>query len=246
MRYRLIALWLFIVVSFVVASHFFELRGTTLTLWLPVAVFAVIFIALAGWMRRLNATVIEGGRFLFSGRYSQALERFTAALKTAPNNAAVKNNIALSQLYLWRVAQARDTLQLVSKNPKKLSGLLLGTESTHAMVLALLGEIGVAKEWLAIESSAPVEGQVALTHAIIDCREGRFEQALVHLQSFAVRHLGGFNAGLAQALTAWALENTAGRSRPIDRLLLFGESSPDGLSLIWPQLAQAVQRAPEL
>lgn len=246
MRQRLIALWVGIIVVFVVLSRVFDLQGSTLTLWLPLAIFAVVFFLLLRWMRALNATVIEGSRFLFAGRYSQALERFTVALKKAPNNLPVKNNLALAQLSLWRVAQARDLLQQIAKKPKALGGLLLGTESTHAMTLALLGEVALAKEWLAIESTAPVEGQVALTRAIIDCREGRFAEALVHLQSFSVRHLGGFSAGLAQALTAWALENTSGRSRPVDRLLLFGESSPDGLTSIWPQLAEAVQRAPEL
>jgi hypothetical protein len=59
-----------------------------------------------------------------------------------------------------------------------------------------------------------------------------------------VKQLGGGTGALVNALRAWAIERTTGELRHVDRVLLFGETGPQAVEKVWPELAQFVARAP--
>ena len=86
--------------------------------------------------------------------------------------------------------------------------------------------------------------QVFLTTAVLAVRAGDFAEGRRSLSVYEIRLLGGPTRGLADALSAWCLEQTTGERRHVDRLGLFGEAGPDAIRRFWPELADFLERAP--
>ncbi len=256
--FRLVGLWMVLVVGFVGFYQVFSTPGSgvshpteaAVSPWpsvalqsLPVLVFVVVFPVVFFRLRRLTERSLEGVQLLQSGRSLAALEMFTGLQKSAPQNWANLHNVAFAQLTLWRVADAKATVAKLEAQKMWRSAIdHLG--AVHALILALGADVGGAKALAGRPKSKLDAGRYALAQAAIACRDGNFAEAVTELEKYEVKQLGGFLAALAQALKAWSVEKTTGRLLPIDRVLLFGESGPEGMKLAWPEFAEFVARAP--
>ena len=89
-----------------------------------------------------------------------------------------------------------------------------------------------------------VGGLRTLVTAVIAARAGRAMEAFTRLSQPEVKQLGGMPRALADTLRAFLVFQDRGERWPVDRIALFGESGPEQLQKVWPELAAFVEQAP--
>jgi hypothetical protein len=131
----------------------------------------------------------------------------------------------------------------VARLTADVSGMLT---PVRALTAALLARSDEARTLIAACAAGGLarSGTALLAQAVIAIRGDDFASARSSLAAYEIRLLGGPTRGLADALSAWCLEQTTGERRHVDRLGLFGEAGPDALRRFWPELSDFVERAP--
>lgn len=266
--YKTILLWVVLIVVFIAIYQVFstppngearpEHEWNAMTWICP----GIALLAIGGFvwlMRKAQRTQKlnnEGIQLLNQGRYSQALEKFTALAKLEPKSPIAPFNIGTVQLALWRTgeacAQFEKTWQMLEKPPQRVTVHASPPDAVKAVVpqhaalaCALHGDVARANEWLSKAIEGPQGTRWAiLSRAALACRNGDFATAVRELDHFEVKQIGGGTGALASTLRAWAIERTTGELRHVDRVLLFGETGPETLQKVWPELAAFVERAP--
>ena len=217
------------------------------------AAFIVIVVLLAFVFRRLrraNAASIEGIAFMNQGRFMEALTSFERGQAISPRSHLFPFNRGVVLVSLWRVHEADTAFAKAAS--MKVANLGFNLERMvvpqRALVAALQGKLDEARthiaraEQLALTRSA----HLTIANAIIALREGDAAKARALLAGYEVKMLGGPMRGLADALSAWCVDQLTGERRPIDKVALFGESGPEGLRSVWPEVITFVERAPEV
>jgi tetratricopeptide (TPR) repeat protein len=246
-----VALILLMVLAFFVT--FFGVRSGIAPgsmVWLIIPVFVVAFAFAFRRIRRANAASIEGIAFMNQGRFMEALTSFERGQKIAPRSHLFPFNRGVVLVSLWRIGEA-DTA-FAQAAAMKVANFGFNLERMvlpqRAIVAALQGKLDDARthitraEGLALTRSA----HLTIANAVIALREGDPAKARALLAGYEVKMLGGPMRGLADVLTAWCVEQLSGERRPVDKVALFGESGPEGLRLVWPEVIAFVERAPEL
>ncbi|MDX2010082.1 MAG: hypothetical protein SFW67_07830 [Myxococcaceae bacterium] len=209
---------------------------------------AVAFVLIIIRSRGANADALEGIAQLNQGRFSDALAAFERGLARFPQSNALVFNTGIALLSLWRVAEADAAFSKAAG--MKLARLTFDVtqmlEPQRALVAALLGRADEAQRHLASCEQLGLgrSAHVLLARAVLSVRAGDFAEGRRQLGVYEVRLLGGPGRGLADALSAWCLEQTTGERRHVDRLGLFGEAGPDAIRRFWPELAEFLERAP--
>jgi tetratricopeptide (TPR) repeat protein len=209
---------------------------------------AVAFVFIVLRSRRANTDALDGIALLNQGRFSEALAAFQRGLTRFPQSNALVFNTGVALVSLWRVAEADAAFAKAAG--MKLARLSFDVtsmlEPQRALVAALQGQTEEATAHLQASEALKLgrSAHVLLARAILTVRAGAFAEARQQLAVYEIRLLGGPTRGLADALSAWCLEQTTGERRHVDRLGLFGEAGPDTLRRFWPELADFVERAP--
>jgi tetratricopeptide (TPR) repeat protein len=236
---------LFVTVFIVFAAPDLDLV-VRLAIFVVGLVVTVVFLTLRN--RRVNADALQGIALLNQGRFSDALAAFQRGLAKYSRSNALVFNTGLCFLALWRVSEADAAFA-------KAAGMTLARLTfdvttmlvpQRALVAALLGRTDEARAHVATcqQLGLSRSAQVFLTTAVLAVRAGDFAEGRRALSVYEIRLLGGPTRGLADALSAWCLEQTTGERRHVDRLGLFGEAGPDAIRRFWPELADFLERAP--
>jgi hypothetical protein len=179
------------------------------------------------------------------GRYSQALEKLETARARNPFSPLGPYNVGVALSLLWRLAPADAALAQAEKGGRHNQFVGRNAPLLRALVAAVAGRTGDALALLdRLHPEAGETGTAQLARAVLACRRGVFGEALTLVDRFEVRQLGAVQGALGGALRAWALAEETGEVRHVDRLALFGETSPDALRAVWPELVAFVERAP--
>lgn len=245
-----VALALVVVVAFLGA--YFTVRSggsSTAIVWFAIFVFVVVFGFVFRRVRRANAASIEGIAFMNQGRFMEALTSFERGQTISPRSHLFPFNRGVVLVSLWRVAEADTAFAKAAS--MKVANLGFDLERMvvpqRAVVAALQGKLDEARTHIARAEQLSLTRSAHLTiaNAVIALREGDAAKARALLANYEVKMLGGPMRGLADALTAWCVEQLSGERRPVDKVALFGESGPEGLKAVWPEVIAFVERAPE-
>lgn len=216
---------------------------------LPAVNLLVFFLAFTFFTFRTmsaNKDSLDGDALLAQGRFLAAVERFARGAKKAPRSSILPLNRGVALMCLWRVAEA--DAAFAEAAAKRLTGFDLARllHPQRALAAALLGSPEAAERWLeeAAAAGAGDSAQGTLARAVVAARRGEWAQVRSLLQRYEVKQLGGPSRGLADALSAWAVEQLTGERRHVDRVALLGEAGTDALEELWPELADFVARAP--
>jgi len=216
---------------------------------LPAVNLLVFFLAFTFFnLRALSANKdsLDGDALLAQGRFLAAVERFEQGTRKAPRSSILPLNRGVALLSLWRVAEAEQAF--ADAAAKRFTGFNLERllHPQRALAAALLGSLEQAEQWLeaAAAAGAGDSAQGTLARAVLAARRGEWAQVRALLQRYEVKQLGGPPRGLADALSAWAVEQLSGEQRHVDRVALLGEAGTDAIQKLWPELADFVARAP--
>lgn len=236
----------FIMAAYVIAVDRASVLGQ---LALAVTVFVVVF-TLVLRRARVNRVSIEGVTLMNQGRFLDALGTFERGQTLAPRSHLFPFNRGVVLVSLWRIAEADTAFAKAASMKFANLGLNLERLVTpqRALVAALQGKLDEARTHLARAEQLSLTRSAHLTiaNAIIALRAGDAAKARALLAGYEVKMLGGPMRGLSDALSAWCVERLTGERRPIDKVALFGESGPEGLRLVWPEVITFVERAPEV
>ena len=210
----------------------------------PVGLFVTVLVLFRWWSRRYHR-MNEGVALLNQGRVLQALESFEKSRGNDSKDPAHTFNIAVAQLRLWRLEQARRGFEAARQMKGTGQGnvAVLAPEN-EALVAALQGRLGDAEEALQRTTDQSTPSQVALARGLIAARRGDWELTRKQLNSHEARQLGGVLGALMRTVDAYAVERLGGGLRPVDRVALFAEAGPEGLKNAWPELIAFVEAAP--
>lgn len=217
----------------------------------------VVFIAFA-YARgtRANKLNMEGINLLNQGRYSEALQRFEEYARRQKDAPAASFNVGATRLALWQPVQAMDHFEKVITGK---TGFVIGAAGYlaalrgHAranigLALALVGRSDDAGSRLnALEGGKePVAATAFLARAVLACRAGDWAAARQHLLRHEVQQLGGHQRALSDTLLSWTSERTGGLPVPLNKVALYGETGPEHVRSVWPELVDFVDRAPSV
>ena len=241
---RNVGSWVVLILVFIFLYNFFEPGGPVTEVFrgllLLLVVGTVAINVRHGKRFRLGLELNAEGSVLMSrGRIAAALEKFEAARPLLKKQRFVLDfNVGLCHLYLWRLHEAERELmsaQGAKELPEDIRKLL---PPRLALVSALQGEEGEARERL--EESRRVDSEVepltVLAEGAMACRRGEWAEARRLLEGPGTHSLGGPLRGLRDALLAWSVEQTRGERRYVDPVTVFGEASIDSLREAWPEL----------
>ncbi len=263
---RTILLWFLLVVVFLAFFNWFNtpredvgspelahavdrpsLLWEVLGSWLPVVLVAGGLFAFFVWRaRRTNQRNTDGITLLQKGRFLDALKAFEAVRDRNQRAGVGWYNAGIALLGLWRVVDADASFATAAAKDMRLWDFRTLLAPQRALTAALLDRrTDVADRLVECASLAVADSaQATLAKAVLAAREGRWPDARAELQRYEVKMLSGPTRGLADALTAWAAEQLTGQLRHVDKVALFGETGPDGLKKVWPELVGFVDRAP--
>lgn len=214
---------------------------------LGIALLVVCVFAFFLWRARsANDVTLQGVSLLQEGRYAEALTAFRACVKQTPGSAAAHYNVGLAALALWQVAEADAAFEAASKRSMRLFDVRKLLYPAWSLAAALLDRPLDARRHLdeADKHQAQHTALARLALAVLGARSRDWVATRAALEVYAVKMLSGSSRGLADALHAWALEQLTGERRYVDRLGLYGETGPDVLKAVWPELVAFVERAP--
>jgi hypothetical protein len=213
------------------------------------ALFAIgIFVTLAMIIRGNAAGAQANNRgitLLSEGRLTEAIASFEVARRAiGALNPLPPYNIALANLWLWKLDEARNGLESASK-------AMLGRPLRQMAVPPLLLIAAVqndAPRAAALEQEvktlqldrAPV---VAIARAAFFARTGEWKRVLDTLTLERTRPLGGPARALADAIRSWATVEVGGARFGVDAVGVFGETGPTALAKWWPELARFIESA---
>lgn len=251
---RRLVVWLVLVALFlgayVLATRLPEdLRVRFVTSWFPFAMFAVflaVFVLFLSWARAANRLSVEGNSFLAQGRFVDAIGMFERAAKLARRSNVIPYYRGIALLCLWRVEEAERAFAEAAGQRVVAADLTKLLHPSRSLAAALLGREAEARVRLAEAErvGAGSTAEVLLARAVLAGRAQRWDEARGLLQRYEVKLLGGPVRGLADALYAWCVEQLTGELRPVDRVGLLGETGPEALERLWPELWAFVERAP--
>lgn len=257
--YKTIALWIGLILLFVA---FYQYFGATQPHWarnarepepvwvtaVPVGAMVVVFGVLFVVFRRTakrNALSVEAVGLMNQGRYSEALAKFEEFRRQSPKHPLSPYNVGVANLALWRVEEAAKDFDAADALAKQQPYLKEAIPPFAAVASALLGKPELAKQWLSRLDPKKGDRPLALlAEGLLACRAGDDAGARATLTRFEVKQLGGFHAALAIAVSAFCLERQSGELKPVDKVALFGETGPERLKALWPELAEFVAKAP--
>jgi len=252
MNWRTIVLWLVLVAAFISFYQYFAVRDPGAPPpafgWLPVLMvvfFFLFFAVLVLRQRSANRALVEGGSLLSAGRPSEALAKYELARRLMPRAPIVRHNLALANLYLWRVDNAVALLEGAS------SASRWGGQDTRALSLpvlalaqALLGKAEQTAQTLQrLDDRAQSTHFALLAQCILACRAGDWAKAEELLQRREVYQFGGFFRALSEVLASWAAQSLRGEKLRFNRVALYNEAGPDPVRKVWPQLADFAEKA---
>ncbi|MEW5737901.1 MAG: hypothetical protein AB1938_03190 [Myxococcota bacterium] len=251
---RRLVLWI-LLVGFFLASYVLatrlpeELRVRFVTSWFPFAMFALflaVFVLFFTWARAANRLSVEGNSLLAQGRFVEAIAMFERAAKLARRSNVVPYYRGIALMCLWRVAEAEASFEEAAAQRVVAADLTKLLFPSRSLSAALLGREDVARSRLehVEELGAGSTADALLARAVLAVRARQWGEARELLQRYEVKLLGGPMRGLADALYAWCVEQMSGELRPVDRVGLLGETGPEALEKLWPELMDFVQRAP--
>lgn len=251
---RRLVVWLVLVALFlgayVLASRLPEdLRVRFVTSWFPFAMFAVflaVFVLFLSWARAANRLSVEGNSFLSQGRFVDAIAMFERAAKLARRSNVIPYYRGIALMCLWRVEEADRSFAESAAQRVVAADLTKLLYPSRSLSAALLGREADARARLgdAERVGAGTTAEALLARAVMAVRAQRWDEAQGLLQRYEVKLLGGPTRGLADALYAWCVEQLTGDLRPVDRVGLLGETGPEALRKLWPELWAFVERAP--
>lgn len=212
--------------------------------WVPLLLLFVFFVAFMIFVRRaMKGTRLnnQGVALMQQARYLAALEKFQAALPVW-RSPLIPYNVGIARLNLWQVHQALPFFEKAWNS--RLTNLKHLAAPYLALASAIEGRSEAARKWL---GEAATRGNSSSSHAllaegVLACRAGDWPEAAAVLQRNELNALGGPQRGLVEALRSWCLARQ-GVSRPVDRVALFGEASPDALRALWPEFVEFVEKA---
>jgi hypothetical protein len=216
--------------------------------WLPV-LFALVFFVFFTWRILFAVSHVRlanrGNILLQQGRFSEAIDTMKEGGR--PRNGVLANNLAWALLSLWRLDEAEEAYLKIPRRGAKFSGLVSIGMPGLALTCALKGKTTEAHRWLqdAEKVGGGGTGLCTVARAVLTARAGRWQETRELLRRYEVTLLGGPTGALADALSAWAVENTTGERRHVDPVALFGEGSSAGLKNAWPELVAFVEQAPK-
>lgn len=198
-------------------------------------------------MRRARRTLRinqDGIDLLNRGRLLEAAETFDRAATQSGQGAVLASfNAGVARLRLWQLERALTAFENAEKRAKDVKPLKLPIPGQRALAQALLGHVADAERTLGA-AGADLDSSGYLTRAVLAARAADFPRAFELADRLEVKQLGGNLRGLAEALRAWARQQTTGERWPVDRIALFGEAGPALLQAAWPELVAFVEQAP--
>jgi tetratricopeptide (TPR) repeat protein len=225
-------------------------RGESGTKALPLVVCGPVLVVSLFYLRRFRQGAqlnMEAALLMSRGHFVAALEKLETArplLKGAVG--VVPTNVGDCRLELWQLKEAEREFLSVRAHKKLHPHVRRILPARLALVAAIRGQVGEARERLEESRAANPEGDpvAVLAEAVLACRRGEWAEARGLLEQPMTRVLGGSLRGLRDALLAWSVERITGERRYVDAVTLFGEASSDTLREAWPELmAFLVDRA---
>jgi len=187
----------------------------------------------------------RGITLLSEGRLTEAIASFELARRSMGSLSPLPPyNIALANLWLWKLDEARNGLDSSSK-------MTLGKPLRQMAVPPLILIAAVqndAPRAAALEQEvktlqldrAPV---VAIARAAFFARAGEWKRVLDTLTLERTRPLGGPARALADSIREWATAELGGARHGVDAIGVFGETGPTALAKWWPELARFIESA---
>lgn len=247
---RTLILWLAVGVMFAVVLQLnggAGAGGELATRWAPLVFVVVFVLVLAVFVAKARRGLGDNNQasvLLDEGRVLEALALFEKAGKSLRNPLPLVN-VARSQLLLWRVHAAAQTLDVFEQRMKRpLNGFPQGERvgaQIGVLVYALLGKTADTQRAMAL-AEATTTGRLA--SVVVAARAGDYSTAAALLEQHAVvlDQLGGSLRAFAEVLAAFVASKTGARAREVPVLRMFRESSPEQLKDVWPELHDFIAR----
>lgn len=237
------------VVVFAVAVVLASTALGLLNILLGLAVFVVGMGATLALTIRVNAAGghanNRGITLLSEGRLTEAIVSFELARRSlGPMSPLPPYNIALANLWLWKLDESRHGLESASK--AMLGGPLRQMAVPPLLLIAAVQNDAPRAAALEQEvktlqlDRAPV---VAIARAAFFARAGAWKRVLDTLTLERTRPLGGPARALADAIRSWATAELGGVRPAVDAVGVFGETGPTALAKWWPELARFIESA---
>jgi len=208
---------------------------------IAVGVLLVMGFALRVWLaRRMRQQAVRGARLLEEGRCAEALEVFEALRGRGSLGPGAQYLVGIARLMLWQLEAAFVELQRAWNGAQWQPAMRDAVPAALALTCALLGRTSPAAQWLEYARPGAGDGYAGLARAVLACRAGDFASAAGLLEAPATAALTQMPGALREALQAWCRERTTGRRQAVDAVVLFGETGPDTLAKVWPELAAFV------
>lgn len=208
---------------------------------LSLAVFVVIWVFFYRRVSRGAQINNQGLMQLGEGRLSEALKNFETSSRLMRLNPMPRLNVGVALVYLWRLDEAEVALR------KAIGGFQGGALRvvalpTLAFVAAMRGDLKALEQYGTDIAAMKLEGNAlwAVSLAIRAARQQNWSALLQTLTLARTRPLGGPARAVADALRAWATEQTTGVRSSVDAVGVFGETGPQALERWWPEFAQFV------